>query len=211
MRSTYIQQNPVWAQPADKTAVTETMKALRDRGISTEFVPDRTGALAALTRLIPDGAGVMTASSGTLEEIGFTILLRSGSHRWKDLRAEIQAENDASKRAELRKKATFSQFFLGSVHAVARTGEVLTASGGGSQLGAYAYTADKVVWVAGSQKIVPTLEDGFRRIREYSLPLEDARMKRLGFPGSSIGKILVVEKERPGRIHMVFVGENIGF
>ena len=32
-----------------------------------------------------------------------------------------------------------------------------------------------MIWVVGTQKLVHTLDDGMRRIREYSLPREDAR------------------------------------
>ena len=204
-------QASIWAEPADERTVLDTIDALKARGISSELVADKANAATAMTRLIPDGAEVMTGSSRTLEEIGFVELLKSGSHSWKSMKATIQAEKDPSKQMELRRKATLSQFFMGSVHAVAMTGEVITASGGGSQLAPYAYTAEKVIWVVGTQKIVRTLEDGMKRVREYSLPLEDARMKGLGYPGSAIGKILIVERERTGRIHLIFVNESVGF
>jgi hypothetical protein len=200
-----------WTQPADKETITTTIEGLKGRGISAELVPDRARALEALVRIIPDGAEVMTGASRTLEDIGFVDLLKADSHRWKNLKAAIQSEADPSKQMELRKRAALSQFFLGSVHAVAKTGEVIIASGGGSQLAAYAFSAQTVVWVVGTQKIVATLEDGVRRVREHSLPLEDKRMKGLGYSGSSIGKLLIVERERPGRIHLVFVNESLGF
>lgn len=201
----------MWTKQADGRTISDTIKALKGRGISAELVPDKATALAAVTRLIPDGAEVMTGASRTLEEIGFVDLLKSGAHRWKNLKEAIQAEADPLRQMELRKKATLSQYFLGSVHAVAKTGEVVTASGGGSQLAPYAYSAEKVIWVVGTQKIVATLADGMMRVREHSLLLEDARMKSLGYPGSAVGKILIVERERPDRIHLVFVDESIGF
>jgi L-lactate utilization protein LutC len=167
-------------------------------------------ALETIIRLIPDGAEVMTGSSRTLEEVGFVELLKWGSHPWKNLKNTIQAESDPLRQLEPRKRATLSQYFLGTVYAVAKTG-VVTVSGGGSQLGAHAHSAGKVICVAGTQKIVATLEDGLRHVREHSLPLEDARMKQMGYPGSEIWKLLIVEGERPDRIHMVFIGEGIRF
>jgi len=47
-----------------------------------------------------------------------------------------------------------------------------------------------------TQKIVPTLEDGWKRLREYCFPLEDKRMKSIGYPGSTLGKFLLFEKEQ---------------
>jgi hypothetical protein len=36
-------------------------------------------------------------------------------------------------------------------------------------------------------------------------------MKSLGAPGSSIGKLVVYEREQPGRITLILVGESLGF
>ncbi len=44
-----------------------------------------------------------------------------------------------------------------------------------SQLAGYAASAAHLIWVVGTQKIVPTIEDGMERIEEYTLPLESAR------------------------------------
>lgn len=105
-----------------------------------------------------------------------------------------------------------AQYFLGSVHAVAQTGEIVTASASGSQVPAYAFSSPNVIWVIGVQKIVPTLDEAITRVREYVLPLEDARMKKAGFPGSIIGKLLTLEYEMmPNRITAIFVKEKLGF
>ena len=55
------------------------------------------------------------------------------------------------------------------------------------------------------------MADDLRRVREVALPQEDARIKRLGAPGSYIGKLVIYEQERPGRISLVLVGEPLGF
>jgi L-lactate utilization protein LutC len=64
---------------------------------------------------------------------------------------------------------------IGSVNALTETGSAIIASMTGSQLAGYASGAANVIWVVGTQKIVPTLEDGLKRVAEYTLPLEDAR------------------------------------
>jgi L-lactate utilization protein LutC len=82
---------------------------------------------------------------------------------------------------------------LGSVHAVTEDGTLIAASGTGSQLAPYANGAGQLILVVGSQKIVRDVEEGLRRVREYSLPLEDARMKSIGRPGSLVSKILLMQ------------------
>ena len=115
----------------------------------------------------------------------------------------------------LRKLATLADYFLGSVHAIAETGEIIIASATGSQLAPYAYSSSHVIWVAGAQKIVPTLEDGFRRVREHILPHEDQRMKKAygENAGSFIGKLLVFEREAPylhRSVTLILVNQQVG-
>src|SRR6266566_5166952 len=64
------------------------------------------------------------------------------------------------------------------------TGEIIVGSGSGSQLGAYAYAGGNVILVVGHQKLVRDVDEGLRRVREYSLPREFARMQDAGFPGT---------------------------
>jgi len=208
---TGIQSSVRWDSTPDKSTVESTIEALEQRGIHAELVPDGAEALSRIMEIIPPGAEVMTGGSRTLEEIGFTDALKASSQGWKNLKGQILAEPDPDKQMALRARATMSEYFLGSVHAVTHSGEVVAASAGGGQLSAYASGARNVIWVVGTQKIVPTLADALRRLREYSLPLEDRRMKSLGYQGSYIGKILIFERETRRNINLIFINKNIGF
>ena len=186
------------------------------RGVLVTLVETKEAALAQLQTLIPVGATVMTGASVTLQQIGFEALLMEGKHPWRYLKAGINTENDPVKRAVLRKQATLADYYLSSVHAIAETGEILIASATGSQLPAYAFSSSNVIWVAGAQKITPTLDSAFHRLRDYVLPLEDQHMKQLygKESGSLIGKILVFEREAPylqRKVQLLLVNEVLGF
>lgn len=199
--------------PATPQTVARTVAALRARGIKVTLVDTRAEALARIHELVPAGATMMTGMSQTLEEIGLESQLKNKAHPWINLKEDIAVEPDPVKQMQMRVKAALSPWYLGSVQAIAETGEVLIASGSGSQLASYAFTSPNLIWVAGIQKIVPTLEDGLRRIREYSLPLEHVRMQKLGFPGAGLSKILIVEQEtdRYGRsVNLILVNEPVG-
>jgi hypothetical protein len=89
---------------------------------------------------------------------------------------------------------------------------VLIASNTGSQLGPYASGAGKVIWVVGAQKIVRDLDQGMRRIQEYTYPLEEEHMQQLYGVGTHVNKMLIVNAElRPNRITMIIVKEELGF
>ena len=198
---------------ASLETINETIKALKARGITAELAETKEKALERLKVLIPEKSEIMTGGSTTLEQIGFVDLLKSKKHPWKNLKDEILAEKDSAKQNDLRKRSIASQFFIGSVHAVVKTGEVLIASASGSQIPAYAFSSDNIIWVVGAQKIVSSLEEGFKRVREHCFPLEDKRMKSIGYGGSTVGKILLFEKEiMPNRkITSIFVNEKLGF
>jgi hypothetical protein len=193
----------------------ETIAALKARGVSAELVSTRSDALSRIKRLIPAGASVMTGASVTLREIGLEDYLKSSDHPWKNLKEEVFAEKDPARQVELRKKATLADYYLGSVHAVTRAGEVLIASATGSQLAAYAYSSPHVVWIVGAQKITRTIEDGITRIREHIMPHEEARMRELtgGRFGTQLGKLLIFHRESaivPRSVQLIFVNEKVG-
>jgi hypothetical protein len=149
-----------------------------------------------------------------LLQIDFENQLKTGVRGWRSLRAAIQAENDPARRAQLRKESLLAEYCVGSVHAIAETGEIIVASQTGSQLSPY-LSCRNVIWVAGTQKIVATLEDAFRRVREYCSPKVEELGKSQGRTGlGTIGKILIFEREVPylqRSIRLILVNDVLGF
>jgi L-lactate utilization protein LutC len=192
-----------------------TLEAVRARGINAELAETKEASLARVQSIIPAGAVVMTGASVTLQQIGFEAVLINGDHPWRNFKADLLAEKDPVKQSAMRRQGTLAEYYLGSVNALAETGELVFASGSGSQLPAYAYSSRNVIWVVGAQKITPTLDDALRRIREYVLPLEDQRQKSLGNKaGSRIGRILILENEPAylrRNLTLILVNQVLGF
>ena len=63
----------------------------------------------------------------------------------------------------------------------------------------------------GHQKLVRDVDEGLRRVREYSLPREYARMHALRGSGSLLAKTLIISYEPSGRIKVILVPETLGF
>jgi hypothetical protein len=189
------------------------LDALRSRGFGARVVATAAAARDAVLTLLPDGALVSHGGSTTLRQIGLvaalteSTLVRYGNLEWL-------AEDDPVQRLEIRKhNSIFADVYLGSVQAVARTGQVVGCDRGGARQAPYVWGPPRVIWVAGANKIVPDLEAAFRRVYEVALPLEDARVRAAGDPsGSSVNKLVVYEREnRPGRITLILVAEELGF
>lgn len=200
--------------PADQKTIEATMSSLANNGYAVTHVKTKTDALDEIKRIIPHGASVMNGSSTTLQQIGYTEYLSKGNHGWTDLHAAVTNENDAAKRATLRKQSVTSDYYLGSMHALTTQGEYIVASNTGSQLPHVAFTSDNLIFVVGTQKIVSSLAAGMDRLESYVFPLEsDRSIKAHGVP-STINKILIMKGENPmikRRVHVILVDEALGF
>lgn len=206
-----FEPNPKFARLASDETIARTVAALQAHNIQVVVVDNGEQAKSRVLDMVPQGAHVYTAASRTLDATGIAAALNE-SGNYHSIRKVVVSMNRETEFAEIRKLQASHDIVVGSVHAVTENGYVLTASYGGSQLPAYAYGAGIVIWVVGAQKLVKDIDEGLKRIREYSLPLEDRRLRQATGRSSDIGKILIVEKEAfPGRITMIIVKENLGF
>jgi len=201
-----------WNLTPSNEIVEETVKAIKERGIRVIQAGNVNEALEVLITLIPSGAEVMNGSSTTLMEIGYPEYVRSGKSGWKDLHDVVTAENDDTKRAELRRKTVTAEYFVSGANAIARTGEIVACDKTGSRVGAWPFAAGKLILVVGTNKIVATLDAALRRVREYSFPLEHARAQRAYGTPSRIGKCVILEYEQnEGRVILILVNEKLGY
>ena len=202
--------NNEFAQLASDAQIERVTKALEANGMKVLIAENGDEAKRLVLDLIPQDAEVYSNVSKTLEKIGVAAEIDK-SGRYNAVRPKVLSLDRKTQSDEIRKLRAIPDYIVGSVHAITEAGQVLTASGTGSQISAYAYGAAKVIWVVGAQKIVSDLNEGFRRIEEYSHPLEDARMQEAFGVHSSLNKILIINRDTPGRITVVFVKENLGF
>lgn len=197
---------------------------LKRRNIQAVYFKTREEACKAVLEMIPAGSSVNTGGSMTLGECGILDALAGADYqRFRD---RINADVEEARRYDLRREATTADYCLGSVNAISLTGEIVNIDGGGSRIGGYAYGAKNVILVTGVNKITPTLEEALKRARHraaianafrenYDAPCTKDGACHEGecYPPNRIcGKVLIIEKEsRPGRMTVVFVGEELGF
>ncbi len=175
-------------------------------------VQDSTQALAKIKEIIPPGAEIMNGSSTTLIEIGYTQLLETNEHGWKDLHKVVISENNILERNEIRRKSVTAEFFLSGVNAIAMTGELVSCDASGSRVGAWPFAAKNLLLVSGANKIVPNLQEALKRISEYAYPLEDARSKKVNGVSSQLGKYVILAAERqPGRVTLILINDLHGY
>ena len=194
----------------DDTTLSATVVALEEHGFSVEVVDDLHAARRAALARIPHGSSVMTNTSVTLTETGIEDAINNGGP-YESARNKMLALDYQTQAQEMKVIAGQTEYVLGSVHAVTRDGTLVIASASGSQLASYAWGAANVILVVGAQKLVPTIEIARERIYQHSLKLEDVRAQAAYGQHSSVGKILEIHQELPGRIHLILVRQQVGF
>jgi L-lactate utilization protein LutC len=194
-----------------KEIIEETASQLREHNFKVEIVQTGQEAKEKVLSLIPKNSEVMTATSVSLDTLGLTTHLND-SGDYTSVKQELAALNRDTDHRQMQRIGAAPEYVVGSVHAVTQEGVVMIASNSGSQLPAYAYGADHVIWVVGAQKIVKNLDEGFKRIYEHTLPLESERAKKAyGVPGSFVSKVLIFNKEPARDITIILVNEVLGY
>jgi len=194
----------------DEQTLAATVTALEEHGFSVEVVDDLEAARQAVLSRIPHGSSVMTNTSVTLQQTGIADAVNDGGP-YDSARTKMAELDFATQLQEMKAIGGQPDYALGSVHAITRDGTLVIASASGSQLASYAWGASNVIFVAGAQKLVPTLEAARDQIYTHSLVLEDARAVAAYGQHSVVGKILEIHSELPGRIHIVLVRQVVGF
>ncbi len=202
--------NLEFERPADRPHLERTAAALIDRGFKVQIANAAEHARELVLGAIPEGSEVHIALSETMRELGVAREIDE-SGRYDSIRARLSALDRETQGREMRKLGAAPDFIIGSAHAITDDGQIVVGSGSGSQLGAYAYAGGNVILAVGHQKLVADLDEGLRRVREYSLPREYARMQSVGYPGSLLAKTLIIHNEPSARITVILVPETLGF
>ena len=205
----------------DKTK--RTVDALKKNSFDSFHVSTKAAALEKLLQLIPKGSKVGIAGSMTIRQIGLDDALRNRGDQVDDIWAK---KYKMEEHLAIRKSHFDADVFLTSSNAITEDGKLINIDGLGNRVAAMVFGPRKVFVVAGINKIVKTVDDGIRRVREISAPMN---VKRLGgkTPCTEKGCCDVNECQTPDRhchiitiiekkpmktdTTVVLVGENLGY
>jgi L-lactate utilization protein LutC len=202
-------QSSDFTSPAPEATIQRVVEALRANNIDARVVDTGEEARRLVLELVPEGAEIYSGKSKTLEDVGlYRELFESG--RYDSVRARYMKMDRPTQGREMRKMMA-PDYMVGSAQAITEVGDVVVASASASQLGPYASTAGRLILVVGSHKIVPDLDQAFRRIEQHVFPYEESIVRKRMNRGTFIGKILIIRREWvDGRITVILVREPVG-
>lgn len=211
-RADALRATSEFAQPADESTLEATVAALSDKGYDVHVAIDGADARRIVLDLLPEGAEVGQGASQTLDDLGISHEIEE-SGRFEAVRKTTRSMDRSTPEGlrAMRKLGVGPDWYVNSAHALTVDGTIVVASNTGSQLAPLAFGAGEVIFVIGSQKIVPDLDAAMQRLEKHALPLEHARMRGIYDIDSEIKKVLVIYKEfRPSRFRVVIVREPVG-
>ncbi|MDD5409373.1 MAG: lactate utilization protein [Candidatus Omnitrophica bacterium] len=204
--------------------ITSLIANLKRRNIEGIYAVSKDEARQRIKQLILRSSTVGISGSKTLDELGVVAFLEaSGYEVFNQYKPGISREQSL----QMRNLGCRADYFLTSCNAVSEEGELVFFSANGQRTSGIA-NAENVIVVCGLNKIVPNLEQGLKRSREYAATLN---CKRLDWKSACLGEgachkdiclepeykrmccqVLIIESEiRPERVKVVIVGENLGF
>lgn len=157
----------------------------------------------------------------TLFETGVIDHLRSGRYNFLDRYKEGLTDSDIK---EIYRKSFFADAYFTSSNAITEDGEIYNVDGNGNRVAAMIYGPDKVIIVAGINKIVKDLDEAIERNREMAAPANAKRLNK-NTPCAKIGYcmdctsadricrnyVLIKNQGRKDRMYVIFVNKNLGY
>lgn len=194
------------------------VEALEKRHFSARYCSTALEAKEAVLALIPAGRTVGWGGSVTVDTLGVKEVLRDR----KQPIVDRQTAKSPWEADELMKKALTADVFLMSSNAISMDGCLVNLDGRGNRVAALIYGPDRVIVVAGMNKVVPTVEDAISRTRNLAAPMNAQRFGKTvccqtgrcmdcKSPDSICANLVITRLNRtPDRIHVILVGEDLG-
>lgn len=195
---------------------------LRANNINGYLASNRDEAKKLALQLIPQGAAIAMGNSLTLREIGlFDAITNGGFNVINQFEPGISPEENLKRR----KAGLVADVYLSSANAVTLDGELVNIDGKGNRVAAMMFGPDKVIIVAGENKIVANLAEAWVRLKEKTAPELAKRLGRstpcaktatcgnCASPERICRLYTVIGGQMPAdkdRIHVILVKEHLG-
>lgn len=197
------------------------LENLKKRNFGCDYFDTKEEAREFILSQIPSGATVSYGGSVSNSESGLLDALK--------IRTDIELLDRMSatteeERVAIEEKAMKADVYLMGNNGISMDGELVNIDGFGNRIASLIYGPKKVFLLTGMNKVGLTLEDAVKRARNEAAPKNAVRLNR-NTPCAQTGKcenclseecicshIVITRRTRqPERIHVVLVGEDLGY
>lgn len=193
------------------------IKGLQSRNMTGYYARTREEALEKALKLIPEGSSISMGGATSVHEIGLSDAVKTDKYNFidrdamEDKRAAMLAAYDAD-------------VFLSSCNAMTEDGILVNIDGNANRVSAIAQGPKKVIFIVSMNKVCIDVDSAVKRARNVAAPINAQRFG-LSTPCSKTGscmnckspdticcQFLITRFSRhKDRIHVILVGEDLGF
>ena len=195
----------------------KVVKGLGSRNMTGYYAETKEEALKIALSVIREGESVTMGGCTSAREIGLVDALKAGNYRF------IDRDAYADKRAAML-AAYDADVFLSSVNAMTEDGILVNIDGNANRVSAIAQGPKKVIFIVGMNKVCNDVDGAMKRARNVAAPINAQRFG-LSTPCAATGScmnckspdticcqfLITRYSKHPGRIHVILVGDNLGF
>ena len=198
-----MDKNVLWV---NEQRILRTIKALEKNNMNGYMVASNVDLISKIEELISPKSKVSCGGSMTL---------------FLDRYKEGLTQDEIK---EIFRQSFLSDAYVTSTNAITENGEIYNVDGNGNRVAAMLYGPDKVIIVAGINKIVPNVEEAIIRTKEYASPINAKRLNK-ETPCTKIGRCvecnsdnricneytLIKRQIDKNRIHVIFLNDDLGY
>lgn len=197
------------------------IKNLKLRQIEAFYCSTTAEAKEKALSYLSDGSTVGYGGSMTLEETGIMSALRSNKQIQLLDRSTCNGPDELK---QLFREAFSSNVYYMSTNAITINGELVNIDGTGNRVASLIYGPDKVVIIAGMNKVATSVEEAVTRVRNVASPMNSIRLGRNTpcavsgtcanclSPDCVCSDIVITRRSSiPDRIKVILVGEELGY
>ncbi len=197
------------------------MKALNKRNMTAYYCQSKEDCTKKVLSLIPQGSVISWGGSESIKECEIPTKLKAeGIYTVLDRSEYVTPEAQQ----EFALKSFQSDYFLMSTNAITLDGELINVDGNGNRVASLIYGPKHVIVVVGMNKVVSSVQEGYKRTRNIASPPNTVRLNK-NTPCSVTGKcgdcmcddcicnqIVITRRSRDkDRIIVLLVNDNLGF
>lgn len=194
--------------------IEHTIDALQKNGINGYFAHSRGELYSLIEKIVPTGSSVASGGSMTLSETNVFSFLKTEYNY-------LEYDHGDPKASRI---IFSSDAFLCSANAITEEGEIYNVDGNGNRVAAMIWGPEKVIIVAGANKIVPDLDSAKKRCQDISGPMNAKRLNKVtpcvktgrcmncNSPDRICNEYVLIKKQRiKERMHVIFLNEDLGY
>lgn len=212
-----MDSNTKWV---NEVKINRTLESLRKNNMESFLINTHEELINKIEELVDADSKVSFGGSMTLFETKVIEHLRSGRYELLDRYKEGLTQKEIK---EIFRGSFFCDAYFTSTNAITETGELYNVDGNGNRVAAMLYGPDKVIVIAGVNKIVKDINEAIYRVENFVAPANAKRLDKKT-PCTVTGKCMncsspericreytVIRKPVSNRIFVLLLNEEYGY